>query len=51
VIRGEDGAPTGYHYLTLDFKLGVLAGVFGEEVDVANHGEHFDILICELCVA
>ena len=49
-VEDEGGAPTGYHHLTLDFKLGVLAGIFEEEVDVSNHGERFDILVCELGV-
>lgn len=51
MVEDERGAPTGYHHLTLDFKLGVLARIFEEEVDVANHGERFDILVCEIGVA
>jgi hypothetical protein len=35
--------------LTLNFELGVLARVF-EEVDVADHWECSDILICEFKV-
>ena len=49
-MEDEGGALTGYHHLTLDFKLGVLAGIFEEEVDVSDHGERFDILVCELGV-
>jgi hypothetical protein len=45
------GAPTSYHHLTLDLKLGVLPRIFEEEVDVADHGERFDILVCEINAA
>jgi len=42
------GARTSYHYLALDFELGIVTRVLEEEVDVADHGEHFDIFVREL---
>jgi hypothetical protein len=42
------GARTGYHYLALDFELGIVTRILEEEVDVADHGERFDIFVCEL---
>jgi len=44
-------ALTSYHDLALDFELGVLARVFEEEIDVANHRENSDILVCDLDAA
>ena len=44
-------APTGYHYLTLDFELGIVTRILEEEVDIADLGERFDIFICELDLA
>jgi hypothetical protein len=51
MVEDKGGAPTGYHHLTLDFKLGVLASIFEEEVDVADHEERFNIIVCEIGVA
>jgi hypothetical protein len=45
---GDGQARTSYHHLALDFKLGVLARVLEEEVDIADHGERSDILVREL---
>jgi hypothetical protein len=39
------GARTSYHYLALDFELGIVTRVLEEEVDVADHGERFDIFV------
>lgn len=51
-LRGRaNGARTSYHYLALDFELGIVTRVLEEEVDVADHGERFDILVCELDLA
>ncbi len=43
----SSGAPTSYHDLALNFKLGVLARVFEEEIDVTDHRKSYDILICD----
>ena len=45
------GARTSYHDLALDFELGIVARILEEEVDVADHGERFDIFVCELELA
>jgi hypothetical protein len=42
------GARTSYHYLALNFELGIVMRILEEEVDVADHGERFDIFVCEL---
>lgn len=42
------GTRTSYHYLALDFELGIVTRILEEEVDVADHGERFDIFVCEL---
>ncbi len=42
---------TSYHHLALDFKLGVLTGILEKEIDVADHGERFNIFVCELDLA
>ena len=47
----EDVARTGYHYLALDFEIGIVTRILEEEVDVADHGELFDIFVCELDLA
>jgi hypothetical protein len=45
------GARTSYHDLALDFELGIVTRILEEEVDVADHGERFDIFVCELDLA
>jgi hypothetical protein len=46
-----DRARTSYHYLALDFELGIVTRILEEEVNVADHGERFDIFVCELNLA
>ncbi len=44
-------ARTSYHYLALNFELGIVTRILEEEVDVADHGERFDLFVCELDLA
>lgn len=51
-MKGTSRGPlTSYHDLALDFEFGVLARVFEEEIDVADHRESSDILVCDLDAA
>ena len=47
----SSGALTSYHDLALDFELGVLVRVFEEDIDVADHRESSNILVCDLDAA